>query len=116
MGWAKVKISISLGNKKRNAGKEGKEQKIMGLRQSKNLDFNSKLVEKRWMWAEVKIWNPMMLCMKRGRKIMGLGRSKDLDFNSKLAEKKMNVSWSKDLKLYDVMYEKTKKNYGVRMK
>ena len=49
MGWAKVKISISLGNKKRNAGKEGKEQKIMGLRQSKNLDFNSKLVEKRWM-------------------------------------------------------------------
>ena len=79
MGWAKVKISISLGNKKRNAGKEGKEQKIMGLRQSKNLDFNSKLVEKRWMWAEVKIWNYMMLCMKRGRKIMVLRQSKDLD-------------------------------------
>ena len=52
MGWAEVKIWISLGNKKK----------------------------KRWVWAEVKIWNHMMLYMKRGRKIMGLGQSKDLDW------------------------------------
>ena len=72
MGWAEVKIWISLGNKKK----------------------------KRWVWAEVKIWNHMMLYMKRGRKIMGLGRSKDLDllmcYKGKW-QRNHGLSWSKDL-------------------
>ena len=58
---------------------KGKVKKNHGLNQSKDLDFNSELAEKRWVWAEVKIWNHMILCMKRGRKIMGFWWSKDLD-------------------------------------
>ena len=52
---------------------EVKGQRNHGLSRSKDLDFNSKLAEKRWVWAEVKIWNLMMLCLKRRRKIMGFG-------------------------------------------
>ena len=70
---------------------------------SKDLDFNSKLAEKRWVWAEVKIWNQMILYMKRGRKIMGLERSKDLDlfmFYKGKVQKNHGLSWSKDLLMF----------------
>ena len=72
----------------------------MGGSRSKDLDFNSELAEKRWVWAEVKIWNHMMLYIKRGRKIMGLGWSKDLDLLMCYKEKwqrNHGLSQSKDL-------------------
>ena len=106
MGWAKVMIRISIAN----------EQK------------------KRWVWAEVKIWNHVMIHMKRGRKIMGFGWSKHLDFNSKLAEKRwvwaevkiwnqmilymrrgrkiMGLKWRKHLDLLIFYKGKVQKNHG----
>ena len=77
-----------------------KSRKMMGASRSKDLDFNSELAEKRWVWAEVKIWNHMMLYIKGGRKIMGLGQSKDLDllmcYKGKW-QRNHGLSWSKDL-------------------
>ena len=86
--------------------------------------ISMKLEEILWLWAEVKVWNHMMIYMKGGRKmfwrskdldflisikkysreIMGLSQSKDLDFNGYIREisrKMLGLGQSKDLRVFD---------------
>ena len=80
--------------------------------------ISMKLEEIWWLWAEVKVWNHMMMYMKGGskdldflisikkysREIMGLSQSKDLDFNGYIREisrKMLGHGQSKDLRVFD---------------